>query len=89
MKLANDYLKDTLDRNDRERLQSVSRIDCDEVTGEVVGSVVPYSQWAEEPFKVLERKPSLEMERILKGFLVSKGLRGADSSFRLFGTRHQ
>lgn len=73
-KLADDYLRDTLAKNDRERLESDSRIDRDELTGEVVGSVVPYSQWAEEPFKVLEGKPSPEMERILKSFLVSKGL---------------
>jgi hypothetical protein len=79
MKLADDYLRDTLDRNDRERLESDSRIDRDELTGEVVGSVVPYSQWAEEPFKVLEGNSSPEMERILERFLVSKGL-GADST---------
>lgn len=35
---------------------------------------MPYSQWAEEPFKVLEGHKSQEMERILEKFLETKGV---------------
>jgi len=73
-KLADDYIRETLANNDRERLERGSRIVYDELTGSVAGSVVPYDKWAEEPFKVLEGQRSAQMESILGNFLEAKGI---------------
>ena len=72
-KLAADYLRETLERSDRERLEHGSRNYFDAEVGHWLSSV-PYQDLSEEPTKVLRGCTSQQMETSLANFLESKGI---------------